>query len=78
MARSWIVLTADRSPHSVNEIIAYTEWDGYVALADEVVYTDPVDAGGDAVDGLWKVGGSVVLAAGVYTYIEPGNGADAS
>ena len=73
MARSWIVLTADRSPHAANEIIAYTEWDGYVALADEVVYTDPVDAGGDAVDGLWKVGGSVVLVAGLYTYTEPGN-----
>ena len=72
MARSWIVLTADRSPHAANEIIAYTEWDGYVALADEVVYTDPVDVGGVAVDGLWKVGGSVVLVAGVYTYTEPG------
>ena len=72
MARSWIVLTADRSPHAANEIIAYTEWDGYVALADEVVYTDPVDVDGNAVDGLWKVGGSVVLAAGVYTYTEPG------
>ena len=72
MARSWIVLTADRAPHAANEIIAYTEWDGYVALADEVVYTDPVDAGGVAVDGLWKVGGSVVLAAGVYTYADPG------
>ena len=73
MARSWIVLTADRDPHAANEIIAYTEWDGYVALADEVVYTDPVDVGGDAVDGLWKVSGSVVLVAGVYTYTDPGN-----
>ena len=72
MARSWIVLTADRSPHAANEIIAYTEWDGYVALADEVVYTDPVDVDGNAVDGLWKVGGSVVLAAGVYTYSDSG------
>ena len=72
MARSWIVLTADRSPHAANEIIAYTEWDGYVALADEVVYTDPVDVDGNAVDGLWKVGGSVVLVAGVYTYNDPG------
>ena len=72
MARSWIVLTADRDPHAANEIIAYTEWDGYTALADEVVYTDPVDAGGDAVDGLWKVSGSVTLAAGVYTYSDPG------
>ena len=72
MARSWIVLTADRDPHAANEIIAYTEWDGYMALADEVVYTDPVDAGGDAVDRLWKVSGSVVLAAGVYTYTDPG------
>ena len=74
MARSWVVLTADRSPHLANEIIAYTEWDGYVALADEVVYTDPVDVDGNAVDGLWKVGGSVTLAAGVYTYSDSGVG----
>ena len=72
MARRWVVLTADRSPHAANEIIAYTEWDGYVALADEVVYTDPVDVDGNAVDALWKVGGSVTLAAGVYTYTDSG------
>ena len=72
MARSWIVLTAARAPHAVNAIIAYTEWDGYTALADEVVYTDPVDADGNAVDALWKVGGTVTLAAGVYTYLDPG------
>ena len=72
MARSWIVLTADRSPHAANEIIAYTEWDGYVALADEVVYTDPVDVDGNDVDALWKVSGSVTLAAGVYTYTDSG------
>ena len=72
MARRWVVLTADRSPHAANEIIAYTEWDGYIALADEVVYTDPVDVDGNAVDALWKVGGSVTLAAGVYTYTDSG------
>ena len=72
MARSWVVLTADRAPHVANEIIAYTEWDGYTALADEVVYTDPVDADGNAVDALWKVGGLVTLAAGVYTYTDSG------
>ena len=72
MARSWIVLTAARAPHAANAIIAYTEWDGYVALADEVVYTDPVDVDGNAVDALWKVGGSVILAAGVYTYSDSG------
>ena len=72
MARSWIVLTAARAPHAVNTIIAYTEWDGYTALADEVVYTDPVDADGNAVDAAWKVGGTVTLAAGVYTYLNPG------
>ena len=72
MARNWIVLTADRLPHAANEITAFTAWDGYMAAADEVVYTDPVDAGGDAVDGLWKVGGSVTLAAGVYTYSDSG------
>ena len=72
MARNWVVLTAARAPHAVNVIVAYTEWDGYTALADEVVYTDPVDADGNAVDALWKVSGSVTLAAGVYTYLDPG------
>ena len=72
MARNWIVLTADRDPHDANAIIAYTEWDGYTAAADEVVYSDPVDVDGNAVDSLWKVGGSVILAAGVYTYTDPG------
>ena len=72
MARNWIVLTADRSPHPANEIIAFTAWDGYTAAADEVVYSDPVDVDSNAVDALWKVGGSVVLAAGVYTYADPG------
>ena len=72
MARRWIVLTAARAPHAVYEIIAYTEWDGYAAAADEVVYTDPEDADGNAVDALWKVSGTVTLAAGVYTYLDPG------
>ena len=72
MARSWIVLTAARAPHAVNVIIAYTEWDGYVAAADEVVYTDPVDVDGNAVDALWKVGGTVTFAAGVYVYVSSG------
>ena len=72
MARNWIVLTAARDPHAINEIIAYTEWSFYVALADEVIYTDPVDADGNAVDGLWKVGGSVTLISGVYTYSDSG------
>ena len=72
MARNWVVLTADRAPHEAHEIVGYTEWDGYVAVADEVVYTDPVDADGHAVDARWKVGGSVVLAAGVYTYTDSG------
>ena len=71
MARNWVVLTADRSPHMANEIIAYTTWDGYPAAADEVVYTDPVDVDGNAVDEAWKVSGSVTLAAGVYTYSDP-------
>ena len=70
MARRWVVLTADRDPHAANEIITYTEWDGLMAAADEVIYTDPVDADGNAVDALWKVGGSVILAAGVYTYAD--------
>ena len=73
MARNWVVLTADRSPHVANEIISHTRWDGYVAAADEVVYTDPVDVNGNAVDALWMVSGSVTLAAGVYTYTDPGN-----
>ena len=72
MARNWIVLTAARAPHVVDAIIAFTEWDGYTALADEVVYSDPVDADGNKVDALWKVGGTVTLAAGVYTYLDPG------
>ena len=72
MARNWIVLTAARAPHAVNVIIAYTEWDDYVALADEVVYSNPVDADGNAVDALWKVSGTVTLAGGVYTYLDPG------
>ena len=72
MARNWIVLTAARDPHAVNTIIAYTEWDDYVALADEVVYSDPVDADGNAVDALWKVSGTVTLAGGVYTYAGSG------
>ena len=70
--RRWIVLTAARAPHAVGEIIGYTEWDGYPAGADEVVYTAPVDAMGNPVDALWKVGGTVVLLNGVYTYAEPG------
>ena len=49
-----------------------TFWDAYAAAADEVVYTDPVDADGNRVDGEWKVSGSVTLAGGVYTYTEPG------
>ena len=73
MARNWIVLTADRSPHPANEIIAFTAWDFYTAADDEVVYSDPVDVNGNAVDTLWMVGGSVTLAAGVYTYTDPGN-----
>ena len=72
MARNWIVLTAARAPHAVNTIIAYTEWDDYVALADEVVYSDPVDVDGNKVDALWKVSGTVTLAAGVYTYLDSG------
>ena len=75
MARNWVVLTAARDPHEIHEITAYTEWDGYVALTDEVVYTDPVDADGNAVDAAWMVGGTVVLAAGVYTYTDPDTGA---
>ena len=71
MAR-WIVLTADRAPLTAHEIIGLTEWDGYVAAADEVIYTDPVDADGDRVDAAWKVSGSVTLAGGVYTYADPG------
>ena len=47
-------------------------WRGYTAAADEVVYTDPVDAANIPVDALWMVGGSVTLAAGVYTYTDPG------
>ena len=72
MARNWIVLTAARGGHAVNTIIAYTEWDDYVALVDEVVYTDPLDAGGSAADALWKVSGTVTLAGGVYTYADSG------
>ena len=72
MARHWIVLTAARDPHPANEIVAYTEWDGYQAASDEVVYTDPEDSGGDAVDAAWRVGGSVTFAGGVYTYVPPG------
>ena len=77
MARRWVVLTVDRDPHNANEIITYTEWDGYMALADEVIYTDPVDADGNAVDALWKVSGSVTrTGAGtaadpyIYTYAD--------
>ena len=79
MARRWVVLTADRDPHDQNEIIAYTEWDGHLARADEVIYTDPVDADGAAVDGAWKVSGSVTRAGAgtaadpyVYTYADSG------
>ena len=72
MARRWVVLTADRDPHDANEIITYTEWDGLMAAADEVIYTDPVDADGNAVDADWKVSGTVTLVAGVYTYTDPG------
>ena len=72
MARRWIVLTVARAPHALYEIIAYTEWAGYQAASDEVVYTDPVDGDGNAVDALWKVSGSVTLAAGIYTYLDPG------
>ena len=75
MARRWVVLTADRDPLDANEIISYTEWDGLVAAADEVIYTDPVDANGNAVDLLWKVSGSVMRSGAgtagnpyVYTY----------
>ena len=64
MARSWIVSVA------TNQIIEYTEWSGRTATADEVIYTDPVDTDGNSVDDLWKVGGSVELSAGVYTYSE--------
>ena len=71
MAKRWIVLTAERAPLMVNAIIGLTEWDGYVGAADEVIYTDPVDTGGVRVDELWKVGGSVTLAGGVYTYTDP-------
>ena len=70
MAKNWIVLTADRGGFSANEIFALTAWDGYVPKADEVVYSDPVDADGNAVDALWKVRGSVTLAGGVYTYTD--------
>ena len=72
MANNWIVLTADRAPHVTHEIIGLTLWDAYTAAADEVVYTDPVDADDNRVDGAWKVSGSVTLAAGVYTYTDPG------
>ena len=68
MARRWVVLTADRGSIAVNHIVEYTEWDGRVALSDEVIYTDPVDLDGNPVDMLWKIGGNVTLAAGVYTY----------
>ena len=71
MATSWIVLTADRGTLEAERIIASTEWDEYVVAADEVLYTDPVDLGGNRVDAGWKVGGSVSLAAGVYTYTDP-------
>ena len=72
MARNWIVLTADRSPHAEHEIIAFTAWNGYITAADEVIYSDPVDVNDIPVDALWMVGGSVTLAAGVYTYTDPG------
>ena len=72
MAKNWIVLTADRGGFSANEIFALTGWDDYVPEADEVVYSDPVDADGNAVDALWKVRGSVTLAGGVYTYVDAG------
>ena len=79
MARRWVVLTADRGSHDANEIIIYTEWDGLLAAADEVIYTDPVDADGNAVDALWKVSGSVTRAGAgtaadpyVYTYVDSG------
>ena len=71
MARNWIVLTATRDPHPINEIVAYTEWDNYTAAVDEVVYTDPENSGGDAVDAGWRVGGSVTFVGGVYTYTPP-------
>ena len=64
MAKIWVVSVA------TNQIIEYTEWAGRVALSDEVIYTDPVDAEGNSVDDAWKVGGSVTLIAGVYTYSE--------
>ena len=71
IARHWVVLTVDRSPNAANTIISFTSWDGYTAAADEVVYTNPVDMDGNAVDNAWKVSGSVTLAAGVYTYTDP-------
>ena len=70
MARNWVVLTADRSPHTADEIISFTHWDGYEAAADEVVYSDPVNVDGESVDGNWKVSGSVTLNAGVYIYTD--------
>ena len=70
MAKNWIVLTADRGGFLANEIFALTGWDDYVPKADEVVYSDPVDVNGDAVDALWKIRGSVTLANGVYTYVD--------
>ena len=79
MARRWVVLTEDRGPHAADDIIAYTEWDGYLARADEVVYTNPVNANGVAVDGAWKVSGSVTRAGAgtatdpyVYLYADSG------
>ena len=77
MARRWVVLTADRAPHVEHEIITYTEWVGLLPAADEVIYTNPVDADGNAVDTRWKVSGSVTrTGAGtagnpyVYTYAD--------
>ena len=70
MAKRWVVLTADRTPHVEHEIITYTEWAGLLAAADEVIYTDPVDAVGNPVDDLWKVSG-LVTRAGAGTPTDP-------
>ena len=68
MARRWVVVTADRFPFSENEIVAYTEWDGYVAKSDELIFTNPVNADGTPADKNWTVSGKVTLLDGVYTY----------
>ena len=71
MPNNWIVLTADRGTFEAGRIIAATEWDEYVLEADEVLYSPPAAADGSRVDAGWKVGGSVSLAADVYTYTAP-------